>query len=127
MITYIVTAYRWGYLNDDMVIYASPSKDDCIDVAEAYADYRGGKYGCAVIECLGDIHKGREGEGMGKRVFYTPSQLREKEPKYNHRLDVLNDTVCRIKHHSKYEDATQWVKDIIEEDEKTADRRNAMQ
>jgi len=127
MITYIVTAYRWGYLNDDMTIYASPSKDDCIDVAEAFADYRGGKYGCAVIECLGDIHKGREGDGMGKRVFYTPSQSGEKEPKYNHRLNVFNHTVCQIKHDKRFDAAPQWIRDIIKHEQDEADRRNSMQ
>lgn len=123
--TYITTAYRWGNVNESMTIYASESKQDCIDVAESYADYRGGKYGCAVIECTGDIQAGREGEGMGKRVFYTPSQIGEEKPKWNHRCDVFNIPICAIMHHEEYSNAPEWIRAIIKEAEELADKRNA--
>ena len=120
---YHVIAYRYGYEQEQSCMFSSPSLEDCINVAESYPDYRGGKYGCAVYESP-FIHQAMEGEGMGDPIHYSPSIHGEKAPAYNHRCDVFNSVVCSIQRHEKYKDC-EWLVKIIEDAIALADRRNA--
>lgn len=123
--TYITIAYRWGNVNESHAIYASASQADCIQVADEYADYRGGKYGCAVWECTEDKRKGCEGEELEKMVYYTPSMTGENKPKWNHRCDVFNGPICAIRNNDLYATAPEWIRSIIEKAIEIADRMNA--
>jgi hypothetical protein len=119
---YHVIAYRWGYLQESHCLLSSPSLDDCIQVAEYYPEYRGGKYGCAVYKSP-PVEQAMEGEGMGEPVHYSPSIHGEKLPSYNHRCDVFNTVVCAIQSHKEYEDCA-WLVKIIDDAIAQADRRN---
>ena len=126
--SYIVTAYRWGYLQESDTIYASDSREDCMAVAESYPDWRGGKYGCAVYGInTGDIEKAKQGEAVRDCIAYFPSLYRESEPTYNHRCDVFNDPICKIMRHEEYQSAPQWIKQIIDDAKDLADKLNELQ
>lgn len=55
---YVVSAYRWG-LRDchSYVVGAKMSRDEAVTLADAHVEYRGGKYGCEVVECDGETAK----------------------------------------------------------------------
>ena len=120
---YHVIAYRWGDLQEQCFLFSSDTLEDCIAVAEHYPDYRGGKYGCAVYQSP-DVYDGMRGDGDETELYYFPSMMGEKTPKYNHRCDVFNSTIIRIMNDPRYKDCP-WIDEIITEDEKTADKRNA--
>lgn len=125
---YLVTAYRWGYLQESETIYASESREDCFAVAEAYPDWRGGKYGCGIFEVdTSNLEKAKEGDAVRDCIAYFPSIHGEFRPIYNHRCDVFNDPICKIMHHEEYESAPQWIKQIIEDAKDLADKLNALQ
>ena len=119
---YHVTAYRWGYLQLASCLFSSTNLEECIAVANHYPQYRGGKYGCAVIESqsLADF---MDCNYKRKIVHYAPSLHGESAPEYNHRCDVFNAVVCRIRHHEDYA-KTPWVRAIIDEAEASADMLN---
>ena len=122
--TYIVIAYRWGNLNEQMTLFASQSESDCAEVAEYYTDYRGGKYGCAVMSVLDDLKQAMKGDCIMKTLHYFPSMQGESRPTYNHRCDVFNSPLCAIIHDMRYPEAPQWIQDIIAKAEEMANRRN---
>lgn len=80
---YLVTAYRWGYLNGHQYyVYCGLDKDKAVELADKEADDRGGKYGCAVWEF------NAEGEDY-VLVHHAPSTYREVRPIHNDRLDMF--------------------------------------
>lgn len=79
MSAYVVMAHRWGNTNDgSFPVHAGTDKDEALEVAEDYPSYRGGKYGCEVIEFDGG--EDRYHRPNQKRVAYFPSMVGEKEP-----------------------------------------------
>ena len=119
---YRVTAYRWGYAQEASCLFSSPNLEECIAVADYYPEYRGGKYGCAVIESP-SLAEFMDDNYKLKIVHYAPSLHGESAPEYNHRCDVFNTVVFRIQQHEDYAQ-TPWVKAIIDEAEASADRMN---
>lgn len=73
MSVYVVSAYRWG-LRDchSYVVGAREREDDARALADAHVEYRGGKYGCEVVECdmCGGVGDGR---GQRRTVYYRES------------------------------------------------------
>lgn len=52
---YLVTAYRWGWLNGHQYqVYCGPDRTKAVALAENECNDRGGKYGCAVYEWNAD-------------------------------------------------------------------------
>ena len=121
---YIVTAYRWGDINEQFPLFSSQCEADCIKVAEHYPEWRGGKYGCAVMSVPNSIQKAMEGDCDMQIIHYFSSMLGESRPTYTHRYDTFNAPICEIIHHKEYANAPNWIKDIISKAEETADRRN---
>lgn len=78
--TYLVTAYRYGDINDTYVVYAGADREKASSYAEREANNRGGKYGLEVAECI----EGPE-EMEFKPIRYIPSDMGEKAPALNHR------------------------------------------
>lgn len=80
--TYVVTAYRWGWTNNHQYIaYAGEDYDRALELAEEEADDRGGKYGVALHAYTEDY----------ARLFaYFPSSWGEKLPYHNYRLDYIS-------------------------------------
>ena len=122
---YHVIAYRWGYIQEQSCLFSSANLQGCINVAEAYPNYRGGKYGCAVYQSP-SLKDGRNGDGASDPLYYFPSLHGEKKPAYNHRCDVFNRVVCAIRRHEKFKDC-EWLVQIITEAETAADRRNQLE
>jgi len=86
MMTYLVTAYRWGWLNNHhYVVYCGPDEDKAWNLAESECDDRGGKYGVAVQK----YNEDSEDEWSGEIVAYYPSSWGEKMPSHNYRLDYF--------------------------------------
>ena len=85
--TYVVTAYRWGWLNGHQyTIYAGLDRAKAIALAQAENADRGGKYGCSVVEFT-DLPDGQQDT---KEVAYFPSSYEEKKAETNHRLDMFS-------------------------------------
>jgi len=70
MNSYVVTAYRWGQRNaHSYVVGAFPELQAAKDCADAYVDYRGGKYAAEVTEA-GPWEEHGE---VAKQVYYVES------------------------------------------------------
>lgn len=75
---YAVLACRWGWTNNGFdVLRITTDLPEAIAVAEAYADYRGGKYGVGVFD------------GGGQQVHHAASLYAEKQLHTNHRIDTF--------------------------------------
>jgi len=81
-VTWIATAYRWGWSNNHhYIVYAGDDYDRAMELAEEEANDRGGKYGVVVRSYTEDY----------SRVFgYFPSSYGEKLPYHNYRLDYIS-------------------------------------
>ena len=69
---YVVIAHRWG-LRDahSYCVGCYDSLADAMKAAAMHVEYRGGKYGCEVVRCFGDMD---EGGGNSKgQVGYVES------------------------------------------------------
>ena len=74
---YVVTAYRWGCRDKhSYVVGASTNKARAIELAQAEPEYRGGKYGCQIIECSDGVKT----DDSVERVAYFPSRYGESCP-----------------------------------------------
>lgn len=80
--TWIATAYRWGWTNNHQyIVYAGEDYDRALELAEEENSDRGGKYGVALHSYTEDY----------SRLFaYFPSSYGEKMPEHNYRLDYLS-------------------------------------
>lgn len=75
---YAVLACRWGWINNGFdVLRVTTDLTEAIAVAEAYADYRGGKYGVGVFD------------PSGQQVHHAASCYGEKELHNNWRIDTF--------------------------------------
>jgi hypothetical protein len=71
MSVYVVTAYRWGQRNaHSYVVGAFTNKTAAIECAEAHVDYRGGKYGCEVVNAL---EWTEDADNVAEQVYYSES------------------------------------------------------
>lgn len=69
---FVVTAYRWGHRdNHSYVVGCSDELEHAKQLAESHMDWRGGKYGCEVVEC--DARYVGEGECGAEQVHYVES------------------------------------------------------
>ena len=59
------------------MLYLTPDKDRAILEADAYAAYRGGKYGVGVFD------------QFGKQIYHAPSVYGETKIHRNHRMDTF--------------------------------------
>ena len=92
---YLVTAYRWGWLNNHQYhVYAGTDKTKAVALARAEADGRGGKYGCAVYAFTED------GADYTLEAYY-PSSYNEEKPSHNGRLDMFESLGHVIYNYSK--------------------------
>lgn len=122
MKTFVVTAYRWGQRNaHSYVVGAFESFDAAKACADAHVDYRGGKYGCEVVEAKlwsevkGDVAKqvyyaespyyGRAGDAghfhpadlkKGREPSLKPFTVRELQNLLNESRRVLRDLSDRV-------------------------------
>lgn len=74
-VAYVVTAYRWG-LRDahSYVVGAYRDREEAVRVAREHVNFRGGKYGCEVVECRGPAQVDEGGENaIEKQVAYFES------------------------------------------------------
>lgn len=77
---YTLVAYRYGQLNAHQYKVAQTDRlSRALELAQEARNDRAGKYGVAVYQW--------EGEDHCKQVVYFPSQMREKEPFDNVRLE----------------------------------------
>lgn len=96
---YIVTAYRWGHRdNHSYVVGAFSTKEQADQAADTHVGWRGGKYGCEVVECdVGntseDYHPSQvsyfESPYYGAAGRHSPSAHpadRNKPPEFDNRL-----------------------------------------
>jgi hypothetical protein len=84
---YIVTAHRWGWLNDGMYhVWAGDDQAKAEEIASAEVIGRGDKYGCQVLRCV-EAEEGMEFE----RVAYFPSGYGEKVPYYSPHIAMHED------------------------------------
>ena len=82
--TYLVTAYRWGWTNNHhYIVYCGPNEDRAWDLAEEECNDRGGKYGVAV-------NRYKEDGEHDTICAYYPSSWGEKLPYHNYRLDYIS-------------------------------------
>lgn len=73
MTVYIVTAYRWGNNSDHSYpLGVFENKDQAIKCADSHAEYRGGKYGCVVDECILG-HFNNDDDDYTKEVYNAKS------------------------------------------------------
>jgi hypothetical protein len=108
---YAVIAYRWGWKNHDggHVLKVTTDLEAAQDRATAYTEWRGGKYGCEVVN-----HE-------GERVFYSPSLYGEDRAHINERIcafEKLGQAIyCEIEDGrevssefiaKKYKEAVDW-------------------
>ena len=79
--TYLVTAYRWGWTNaHQYIVYCGPDADRADELAERECAERGGKYGVIVQEWDGED---------GRADAYYPSSYGELAPYHNYRIDYI--------------------------------------
>lgn len=72
--TYVVTAYRWGCLqNHHYIVYAGTDKAKACAMAEDERDSRGNKYGVLVQACFKDPAENPAWEYTTRYVAYYPS------------------------------------------------------
>lgn len=82
--TYLVTAYRWGWTNNhSYIVYCGPNEDRAWDLAEEECNDRGGKYGVAV-------NRYKEDGEHDTICAYHPSSWGENLPYHNYRLDYFS-------------------------------------
>lgn len=87
--TYLVTAFRWGWLNNHSYnVYCGQDFAKAFETAEEEADDRGGKYGVVVYR-FDDEEDGTQDQQL---IGYFPSSWGEKLPRHNYKLD-LNDSL----------------------------------
>lgn len=85
-VLYVATAYRWGWANEHQyTVYVGADKAKALSLAANEPNWRGGKYGCQVMEWAED----KEGEQESKQVGYFPSIYGEKRLHHNWRLDYF--------------------------------------
>ena len=73
---YIVTAHRWGWLNNGMYhVWAGDDRAKAEEIAAAEVIGRGDKYGCQVLQC-----EQTAGDMVFRQVAYFPSAYNEKVP-----------------------------------------------
>lgn len=70
MTAFVVSAYRWG-LRDchSYVVGVRDELESAKALADAHVEYRGGKYGCEVVECHTESQHA-DGDGMARSVYY---------------------------------------------------------
>jgi hypothetical protein len=70
--SFVVIAHRWG-LRDahSYCVGCYHTKREAMKAAKLHVEYRGGKYGCEVVICSGEMREG--GENAGKQVGYVES------------------------------------------------------
>ena len=80
---YVVIAYRFGSnVRHSYTVGAFNKKDAAIKCAESHTDYRGGKYACAVEECM--LNQFSNGNMVfTKEVYRTKSVYENKQPQDN--------------------------------------------
>jgi hypothetical protein len=122
MEAYVVTAYRWGFINNHhYIVCVDTDLQHCIDEANQQADYRGGKYGCVVKDTNGEIK------------HYAPSMHGETAPYENYRIAAdeyigynvtraidqgwiywadEGETTCKCKE----VDVPQWLRDVAKKE-----------
>ncbi len=104
--TYVVTAYRWGWLNNSWyLVYSGTDRAKSIAIAQSECSDRGGKYGCQVLECC----DGPNGEMVSKAIAYFASMHGEEKPNRNCRIDLIED-IGHIAINA-IEDGSCWVSD----------------
>ena len=81
---YLVTAYRWGWLNGHQYqVYCGTDREKAIHLAQDEQEGRGGKYGCAVYEW-------NEQGAQCKRIAYYGAMMNAEEaPFHNWRIDYF--------------------------------------
>lgn len=81
--TYLATAYRWGWTNaHSYIVYCGDDYERALELAEEENNDRGGKYGVHVCE--------RNEDSGAKHLAYFPSSYGEDMPHHNYRLDYFN-------------------------------------
>jgi hypothetical protein len=73
MNVFVVSAYRWG-LRDchSYVVGVRDTLDAARELADSHVEYRGGKYGCEVVQCdTGAVSAG--GAESATSVYYRES------------------------------------------------------
>ncbi len=82
--TILVTAYRWGWLNNHQyIVYCGDDEQLAEEMAEQECDDRGGKYGVAVR------HYCEDGD-YSRLMSYHKSSWGENLPYHNYRLDYIS-------------------------------------
>ena len=72
---YVVIAYRWGNNSDhSYTLGAFNKKDAAIKCADSHTEYRGGKYGCVVEQCLINQFD-NDSDDYTKEVYRTKSMM----------------------------------------------------
>ena len=80
--TYLVTAYRWGWLNDhSYVVYCGPSYNEATALAEEACEDRCGKYGVVVEQYT---------NRKSTISSYFSSLYEENAPLHNYNLDYFH-------------------------------------
>ena len=70
---YVVIAYRWGNNSDhSYTLGAFNKKDAAIKCADSHTEYRGGKYGCVVEQCIINQFD-NDSDDYTKEVYRTKS------------------------------------------------------
>ena len=85
--TYLVTAFRWGWLNNHSYnLYCGSDFRKAFETAEEEAEDRAGKYGVVVHR----FDDGENGEQDQELIGYFPSSWGEKLPYHNYKLDYYS-------------------------------------
>ena len=72
---YVVIAYRWGNNSDhSYTLAAFNKKDAAIKCADSHTEYRGGKYGCVVEQCIINQFD-NDSDDYTKEVYRTKSMM----------------------------------------------------
>jgi len=86
---FVVIAYRYGMRDDhSYLVSVSTQIEEAKQAAQSEMEYRGGKYGCEVVECpVGAWNEDIE----PKQVFYVPSPFEGNLGTGTHPVDVTNE------------------------------------
>lgn len=72
---WVVVAYRWGEReNHSYTLGVFTKKAQAIKCAESHTEYRGGKYGCAVEQCVLDAYK-EDANDYTTEIFKSKSRM----------------------------------------------------
>ena len=72
---YVVIAYRWGNNSDhSYTLGAFNKKDAAIKCADSHTEYRGGKYGCVVEQCIVNQFD-NDYDNYTKEIYRTKSMM----------------------------------------------------